>query len=144
MHVRERALTGFSLGLALTLLAVGCDQMGASAPKKEAKVSDTACADYSKKVCDAAGAESGACTNIKSATDLMPKAACAAALADFSYTEKKLGEVRKACDELTNKLCGELGDKTETCDMVRTQTKTFPPERCTMMMEHYAEVLAPY
>jgi len=141
MTARTRAHSRFVLALGLALLAGACDQMGA-APKKEAKVSDTACADYSKKVCDAAGAESGTCTSVKTATDLMPKAACGAALADFAFTEKKLGEAKKSCDDLTTKLCAEIGDKTETCEMVKTQTKTFPPERCSMMMEHYAEVVA--
>ena len=149
MTARTRAHSHVVLGFGMALLASGlagtfasgCDQLGA-APKKEVKVADTACADYSKKVCDAAGAESGTCTSVKTATELMPKAACGAALADFAFTEKKLGEAKKSCDELTTKLCAELGDKSETCEMVRTQTKTFPPERCTMMMEHFAEVVA--
>ena len=134
MTARTRAHSRFVLALGLALLAPfagACDQMGA-APKKEAKVADTACADYSKKVCDAAGAESATCTGMKAATELMPKAACGAALTEFAFTEKKLGEAKKSCDELTTKLCAEIGDKTETC----------PPERCTMMMEHFAEVAA--
>jgi protein-disulfide isomerase len=127
--------------LALTLLSVsGCDQLGLG--KKEVKASKTACADYSKKVCDEAGEQSGTCTSVKAATDLMPAKACAEALADFATTKQKLGDARKACDALTAKLCAEIGDKTDTCTMVRTQVKTFPPERCTMMEQHYAEVVA--
>jgi protein-disulfide isomerase len=126
--------------LALALLAAGCDQLPGA--KKEAKPSATACADYSKKVCDEVGAESGTCTSVKAATDLMPAKACAAALTDFAFTKTKLGDARKACDALITKLCAEIGDKTETCEMVKAQVKTFPPERCTMMESHYAEVVA--
>jgi protein-disulfide isomerase len=105
-------------------------------------VSKTACADYAKKVCDEAGAESGTCKTMTEATALMPGAACAAATIEFAFTKTKLADARKACDELTTKLCAEVGPTTATCEMVKTQTKNFPPERCTMMMTHFAEVAA--
>jgi len=135
------ALTALTLFL-LAVSAQGCDQLGLGGAKKEAKVSEKACADYSKKVCDEAGAESGTCTSVKAATDLMPAKACAAALTDFAFTKSKLGDARKACDTLMAKLCKEIGEKTETCEMVKSQVKNFPPERCTMMDQHYAEVVA--
>jgi len=109
---------------------------------KPAPVSKTACADYAKQVCTEAGAESTGCKSMTEATGLMPAAACAAAATDFAFTKAKLGEARKACDVLTTKLCAEIGPTTPTCEMVKTQTKNFPPDRCSMMMEHYAEVVA--
>jgi protein-disulfide isomerase len=129
------------LGLAAgALLLAGCNQ---PAPKaKDDKAAATACADYSKKVCDEAGAESQTCASVKTTTELMPPAACTAAAADFAFTKTKLADARKACDELTTKLCGEVGNETETCTMVKAQTKQFPPERCKMMMEHLPEVVA--
>ena len=139
-----RYLSIFSVVSALSLglvAATGCDQLGMGA-KKEAKASPTACADYTKKVCDEAGADSAPCTSVKAATELMPAKACSAALTDFAFTKGKLGEAKKSCDELMAKLCKEIGDKTETCEMVKTQVKTFPPERCKMMQEHFAEVVA--
>jgi protein-disulfide isomerase len=129
-----------ALACAGVVLVSGCNQGGEQA--KQVKASPTACADYAKKVCGEAGEESGTCTSVKTATELMPPAACAAADKEFAFTKQKLGEARKSCDELTTKLCNEIGKETETCEMVTTQTKTFPPERCAMMMEHYAEVLA--
>ena len=54
----------------------------------------------------------------------------------------KVGEKRKSCATLTTKLCTALGETTETCTMVRTQTKSFPPEQCDQMLQHYAEILA--
>ena len=117
--------------------AVGCNQASGSG-----KVSPKACADYSARMCKEAGAESATCATIKSAADLLPPAACAAALADIGSAIKKLGEKTKKCDELVTKLCTDLGKETESCKMVTTQTKAFPPERCEMMLTKYPEVLA--
>jgi protein-disulfide isomerase len=122
----------------VVILAAGCNQPGS----KPAAASPTACADYAKKVCTETGEQAGTCTSVKEATGLMSPAACAAATADFAVTKQKLGEARKSCDDLTTKLCGEIGDKTDTCEMVKTQTKQFPPDRCKLMMEHYTEVVA--
>src|SRR5690349_6749000 len=75
-----RGTSILSLSLALVLLA-GCDQvkgmMGGSA-------SATSCESYSKKVCSAAGEESGTCASVKATAELMAPKACAAALAEFS------------------------------------------------------------
>jgi protein-disulfide isomerase len=125
--------------LVVLLVAAGaCNQPGKA---KEPPASPTACADYAKKVCTEAGEQSTTCSSIKEATGLMPAAACAAANADFATTKAKLAEAHKACDDLSAKLCKDIGEQTETCDMVKTQTKTFPAERCAMMNQHYAEVL---
>lgn len=126
------------------LALTGCNQPAAEKPKedKAATTEATACADYAKKVCDEAGAESQTCASVKTTTELMPASACAAANQEFAFTKQKLGDARKACDELTAKLCKDIGPETETCNMVKTKTGEFPPERCSMMMEHYDEVLA--
>jgi protein-disulfide isomerase len=125
------------LALVGLVLATGCDRLKLLSP-----ASPSACADYSKKVCDEAGASSGTCTSMTEATKLMPATACAAAAADFGTAKQKIAALRKSCDELTTKLCAEIGPKTDTCEMVKTQTKTFAPDRCSMMMQHYAEVVA--
>ncbi len=118
--------------------AVGCNQ----ASSGSATVSPKACADYATRMCKEAGEESATCTSVKAATDLMPPAACAAALADIGTAIKKLGEKNKKCNELVTKLCTDLGQATESCKMVTTQTKGFPPDRCEMMLSKYPEVLA--
>jgi protein-disulfide isomerase len=124
----------------LALAAAGCNP---PAPAPAPKASPKACEDYSARICkESGGDESPGCTTIKAATELMPPEACAAGLANVDYTVKKLGDKRKKCDELTTKLCGDLGKETETCKMVETHTKSFPPERCEMMLSRYAEVLA--
>jgi protein-disulfide isomerase len=125
----------------ILLLSTGCDALNKMVNKQGAS-SPTACADYAKKVCEEAGAESQTCTSMKEATGLMPGAACAAGMADMETTKKKLADARKGCADLMNKLCAEIGPQTDTCEMVKTQVKAFPPDRCNMMMQHYAEVVA--
>ncbi len=127
-----------SLTVAVALIVAGCNQ-AAPAP---AKASPTACADYSKRICKETGDDSPTCTSVKTTVDLMPPEACGAALANVDFAIKKLGDKRKKCDDLVTKLCKDIGPKTETCNMVATHTKSFPPERCEMMMQHYTEVLA--
>jgi protein-disulfide isomerase len=99
------------------------------------------CGGFVKKVCDKAGESSQSCKDVKSVADLLPPAACKAASSNASYAVAKLEEKRKDCDKLVTQLCGELGPETETCKMVQAQTKNFPPERCSMMLGRYAEVL---
>jgi protein-disulfide isomerase len=100
------------------------------------------CGGFVKKVCDKAGESSESCRNVKSVAELLPPAACKAASSQAGYAITKLEEKRKDCDKLVSQLCGELGPETETCKMVQNQTKTFPPERCGMMLGRYTEVLA--
>jgi protein-disulfide isomerase len=100
------------------------------------------CGGFIKKVCEKSGESSQACREVKSVADLLPPAACKAASSQASYAVGKIEEKRKDCEKLVSKLCGELGSETETCKMVQTQTKNFPPERCTTMLGRYADVLA--
>jgi len=126
-----------SLAAIAALLLAACNQP-AAAPKASA----TSCADYGTRVCKEAGEESTTCTSVKATTELMPPEACAIALTKIDVAVKKLGEKKKQCNTLTSKLCSDLGEATESCAMVKRETAKFPPERCDMMMQHYAEVLA--
>jgi protein-disulfide isomerase len=125
--------------LVCSLALVACNQPEAAKPK----ASPTACADYSKRICkESGGDDTPVCASVKSTVELMPPEACSVALANVDVAVKALAGKRKKCDELVTKLCGDLGPATETCNMVKTHTKSFPPERCEMMMQHYTEVLA--
>jgi protein-disulfide isomerase len=124
------------------LLTVLCIAACNPAPAKPKPADPKACTDYATKLCEEMGAESPTCTSTKQTLELLPPAACSAGLADLAFTKGKLSEARSKCHELSSKLCKDLGDGTETCSMVKTQTKSFPPERCSMMLEKYAEVLA--
>jgi len=134
---RVAALFASLVALTAAVLIVGCNQ-AANKPKASPK----ACEDYAKRLCTETGEASPECASLKSTLEIMPPEACAAGLANVAFTTKKLGEKRKVCDELVTKLCAELGAETATCKMVTEKTKEFPPDRCNMMMEHYAEVIA--
>ncbi len=118
----------------------GCSQ-GKQRDKAKAAASPTACADYAQRVCKESGEASTSCTNLKSVSELIAPEACATALAQIDFTLKKLGEQKKKCEELSTKLCADIGQETSSCEMVKTQTKNFTPDRCALMMQHYAEVL---
>ena len=141
---RGRASTS-SLALCLALSVApslsACSQAGPRTEKAK-PASATACADYTARVCKETGEESPNCTTIKAAGELIAPEACAAALTNISFTVKKLGEQKKKCEELVTKLCADLGPETASCTMVTTQTKNFTPDRCALMMQHYAEVVA--
>ncbi len=115
--------------------AASADKTGAAATKKET------CDEYADKVCKEAGEQSPTCQNMKGAVGFMPPAACQAGLADLDFTKKKIAETRKKCTELMDKLCADLGPG-DSCEMVRTQTARFTPQRCESLMQNYDKVLA--
>jgi protein-disulfide isomerase len=122
------------LGAAL-LGVVGCDQLQ---PKK---ASPKACEEFTARICKEATDTSPTCTSLKSSVELLTPEACAVAMAHVDFSLKQLASKRKKCDELTTKLCKDIGPATQTCEMVKNTTKGFPPERCDQMMQHYADVL---
>jgi protein-disulfide isomerase len=114
---------------------------GSSSAKPGPELSP-ACEAYVNALCEKVGKQSPNCQTITQAAELLSPGTCNAAKRDIKYTTDKIAEKRKSCDTLVSRLCGELGKTTETCKMVETHTKNFPPERCKMMLERYAEVLA--
>ncbi|MEL6180262.1 MAG: thioredoxin domain-containing protein [Myxococcota bacterium] len=100
------------------------------------------CKDYSDKVCKEVGDSSSTCGAFRQAAALMAPSACTAGLTDFAFTSKAIADMGKLCTQLVDKLCKDIGPETQSCDMVKKVTKTFPPDRCQMMMANYSEVLA--
>jgi protein-disulfide isomerase len=148
--------TGASSGamMAVAALAVGAaagwfarggtrtsEPIGADRPAASAAAS-SACDAWSSEVCKRTGAASEGCAKAKGAASLLPGSACVAARAEVDGTVAKLKSTRASCDTLVEKICAELGEKTETCSMVREKTPSFPAERCKDMLEHYDEVIA--
>lgn len=141
--------------LLLAGLSTGCEQMNQTAKKEAPTETDTdsvkaaegeepksECEKYAEAVCEKVGEQSADCGAIKQVTGIMPPAACTAGMGDLAFTEGKVAEARKVCDDLTAKLCADIGEDTESCKMVKEQTPKFPPARCTMMMDKYDEVVA--
>jgi protein-disulfide isomerase len=100
------------------------------------------CQKYAAALCEKAGKESDTCQALTTSADILSPAACNAGMKDLSYSIKKLADQGKSCDELVTKLCAEVGPTSETCGMVKTQTKQFPPARCKSMLEHLPEIVA--
>jgi protein-disulfide isomerase len=143
---------GVSIAVALAVagLQAGCSKSrelhGSARPRASGSASASAsvagpCAPFVKKVCAGAGETSQTCQQVKGTTELLSDAACRAVNRDADFVVKKLAEKRKDCDTLVSKLCAELGKTSDTCKMVETQTKTFPPERCSAMLGRYKDVL---
>ncbi len=102
-----------------------------------------ACEAYATALCKEAGEQSDTCTAIKTVVGgLLPAAACEAGAKDIEFTRTKLGDLKKICTTLTEKLCKDLGETTATCKMVQEQTPNFPAERCQSFMNQYDAVLA--
>jgi len=100
-----------------------------------------ACTDWAQRVCAKAGEQGPECRRIQKAAQVMPAGACHAALAEVPATLTRLAQAATSCDQLVAKLCADVGEGTETCKMVTTRTKTFPPERCDEMLENYDIVI---
>jgi protein-disulfide isomerase len=133
-----------SLGLASLSAASGCKSRTAGGNSTPAASGSAAaagpCAQYADKVCAKAGAESATCTSFKEATGVMSPGACTAGLKDIQVTLTKLAAARSDCEKLVKTLCAAIGPTTKTCNMVTTQTQTFPPARCKQMMEHIPQI----
>lgn len=150
MNFSARALAAASLVALVS--TIGCKppkrktDSTAAAASGSAGVAATAapggpCQKYAAALCEKAGKESESCQALTASAEILSPAACTAGLKDIAYSVKKLGEAHKSCDDLVEKLCSAIGPTTKTCDMVKTQTKGFPPARCKSMLEHVPEIL---
>jgi protein-disulfide isomerase len=154
MNLSARVLAAAAL-VALVSTSVGCKppkrkadghDAAAAAPSGSAGVAAAAapggpCQKYAAALCEKAGKESETCTALTASAEILSPAACTAGLKDIAYSVKKLGDAHKSCDDLVAKLCEGIGPTTQTCNMVKTQTKSFPPARCKSMLEHVPEIL---
>jgi protein-disulfide isomerase len=119
-------------------------QIGASAPQATAAPAGSAaggCDAWANELCQRAGEGSEGCSKAKDAASILPASACAAAKTDLEGTVTKLQAARASCDELAKKLCADLGEKTETCGMVREKIPSFPADRCKQMLAGYDGVI---
>ncbi|MFZ5895741.1 MAG: DsbA family protein [Myxococcota bacterium] len=138
-----RLFVGLTIGIASVAGCKPKPTAGKASPAASgsAAAASGPCAQYAQKVCDKAGAESPACSSFKEATDLMAPATCTAGLRDIKVTIDKLAAQRGECDKLVKTLCAAIGPTTKTCQMVTTQTASFPPARCKMMSEHIPQIV---
>jgi protein-disulfide isomerase len=141
LPLRSRTIAALSLLCALAGSSIGCDQgqkKAAPAPAADPK----ACEQFAERICKETSDTSKTCTDLKSSLELLTPEACTVALSSVDTSIKKLADKRKKCDELTERLCKDIGTETATCEMVKTSTKNFTPDRCESMLGKYDEVLA--
>lgn len=113
----------------------------ASAPVSTADDDGDVCAKFVDAMCDAMGRQSKVCEDTKHAIDPIPRTACSVALRDLPQALAKVRAQRKDCDVLIDRVCADLGRDTDTCQMVTTNTAKFGPERCSSLLERYAETI---
>lgn len=134
-----------ALGVALFagLLCIACQKKEPAPPTEvaSAQVEGGACEQFVTQLCGRAGEGSQLCSSSKALSKVLPQSACLAAVKDFSQVEKRIETDRKACTDLVERLCKDLGPDTETCGMVREQTPQFPSEKCDELMQSYAQIL---
>ena len=141
-----------AVGLFAIALASGCNKpkhQRTTAPAASGSAGVTAaaapagpCQKYAAALCEKAGKESESCQQLNAVADILSPTACTAGMKDIAYSVKKLGEANKSCTDLVTTLCAAIGPTSETCTMVKTQTKSFPQSRCKQMMEHIPEITA--
>jgi len=150
-NLSARALIG--VGLFAVALASGCNKPSHKSKSKAAAPAASGsaaaataaagpCQKYAAALCEKAGKESESCQSLTAAAEILSPAACTAGMKDIAYSLKKLGDANKSCDDLVSTLCNAIGPTTETCKMVKTQTKSFPQSRCKQMLEHIPEITA--
>jgi hypothetical protein len=99
------------------------------------------CKTWQDKICAESGDATAGCAQAKTAAEVMPPAACGAALEDVPSTIAQLKKAREVCVTLAAKLCGEIGKESNTCKMVEARTAQMPPATCRSMEENYASVV---
>ncbi len=129
-----------AVGLFAIALASGCNKpkhkrstapaASGSAGVAAAAAAAGPCQKYAAALCEKAGKESESCQALTTSAEILSPAACTAGMNDMAYSLKKLGEANKSCEDLVGKLCAAIGPTSETCNMVKTQTKSFPQSRC--------------
>lgn len=99
------------------------------------------CGVWQSQICSGSGKESAACMQAHSAAELLTPSTCQAGLQAMPATLTRIKAARASCDKLVSKLCSDLEPGSQTCQMVKERTPSFPPQRCDEMMKHYDEVI---
>ena len=111
---------------------------GQTSPEAGAAAS---CEVWEQEICEGVGEEALACYEAKAAANLLPPAACDAALEAVPETLARAAAGREVCNTVIERLCTDLGPETPTCSVVREKTQLFPAERCQEMLDNYDQVI---
>jgi protein-disulfide isomerase len=140
---RTRALP---LWLALCAAVPGCSGAQTPPPAPAAKAAasggDSACGEYARKLCVELGTRTDGCRSALGVVAVMPDSACSAGMADFETTRERIGELRKACVAVVDRVCAELGSESESCAAIRGDLPQIPPGHCAALLRDQERLLS--
>jgi protein-disulfide isomerase len=102
-------------------------------------VAADSCERWLAEVCRRTGGKSETCETIQLSIELLTPDACAVALAAPAFLDERMKVHARACQDLRDRLCSDLGARTRSCKTAREQSKSFTPERCLKMLGGYAQ-----
>src|SRR5688572_15426701 len=113
--------------------------VGACSSHEKLPAADS-CQRWAARICRRAGDQSDLCSDVQASLEWFSPAACASALAAPTFLEQRMVERDRACGDLRERLCADLGAHTRACKIAREQTGKFPADRCLAMRRAYPEV----
>lgn len=148
VQIRHRSFVSALAAPLSLMLALGCQAKKEPEPTAPStgtlatgQAPDGPCPELVQKLCEKAGDKSELCGAGRALGDVLPANACKAAVADFASVGQRIDAERKVCSDLIERICADVGPSTDTCQMVRDQTPSFPKERCVALTAQYDEVI---
>ena len=102
----------------------------------------SACQRYTERLCNELGAKTEACMSLQSVGEWFSEKACEVALGDMEGAIARVRGLRADCEELTKKLCAELGEDNPVCEEIKRDLPEVPVGQCRMLLRHYPELVA--
>lgn len=100
------------------------------------------CKNWADTICERMGELAYECTHARAASALLSGSACVQAQESALAKIDALKAERVQCDELTSKLCADLGPEGKGCELAMAKAPTFSIEDCQDMTKRYQRVLA--
>lgn len=140
---------GFGIAVGLGMGWLGHDfqvnrakkQADAAAKGKVAEATGP-CKTWADTICERMGELAYECTHAKAASTLLSGSACVQARESVLAKIDTLKAERAQCNELTRKLCADLGPDAKGCELAKGKEPTFSIEACQDMTKSYPRVLA--
>jgi len=120
--------------LALTVALVATSRSTTARPRRCVRFSRGRrnagpCQKYAAALCEKAGKESDTCTALTNQRGHLVSRSMQRRADDMAYSIKKLGEARQVLRRARREAVRRGRSTSETCNMVKAQTKQFPPAR---------------
>jgi|GEM_PF-2533526 len=100
------------------------------------------CKAWADTICEQMGEVAYECTHARAARALLSDSACVQAQETVLAKIDAIKAERVQCNELTRKLCADLGPEGKGCELARAKEQTFSIQDCRDMTKSYSRVLA--